>query len=539
MSGCVRIGDRLVGDGAPCLVIAEVGNNHNGSLPAALELIEACARGGADAVKFQLFAGADIVSSDVPSSDYPGWGVEERHPRWIDFLDELALSAADMAVACSRVVELGMLPIVTPAAPRWVDTLEDLDVPAYKIASMDVTNLPLLERVNLTGKPVLLSTGMAGDAEVESALRALFACPVVLLHCVSKYPVEPGEADLGRIRRLARRFDVPTGYSDHSLGAALSVRARELGAVCIEKHVTLDRSSPVPAEHHFSLEPDEFAELAAAVRAAVPGTQPAPEDDVPELAVDRANAGTYRRGWRFARDLSTGSVLSERDLAFVRPAHSDLDPVIGAPVGAVLAHAVHAGQPVHTADLATPRPSIETLDEARARALGAGLAHLDASAVSELGGAYDSGSWDEGNFIASRDGKWDLSVVALDGATPCGFIVASLDDPQTAHLHRVLVAPRFRGTGLGMRLMTALLRRAHSTGALTVNAEVPDASPDTQRFYRRCGFVRAQDEAVAAYLAARGREGTRAEGGTIVEPDGHRSALFVRVFTAAEEAPCS
>ena len=309
----LEIADRTLAAGSPPLIVAEVGSNHDGSLERALELVAAAAAAGAEAVKFQTYAAERLVR---PGHELHRFFCEYALPReWHERLRDAAAAA-------------GLLFLSTPFDPQAADFLAALGVPALKIASADLTNLPLLRRCARHGLPLLLSTGMATTEEVEMAVaeaRAASCRALALLHCVSLYPTPPEKSELSAIPALAERFGLPVGFSDHSLSATLPAAAVALGACLVEKHFTLSRSLPGP-DHAVALEPHEFAAMAAACRetAAALGPQVAavgagesPKRITPELEeVRRASL----RGLYAAADIPAGRILEEGMVALLRPA---------------------------------------------------------------------------------------------------------------------------------------------------------------------------------------------------------------------------
>ncbi len=303
----LEIADRTLAAGLPPLIVAEVGSNHDGSLERALELIAAAAAAGADAVKFQTYAAERLVR---PGHELHRFFAEYALPReWHERLRDAAAAA-------------GLLFLSTPFDPRAADFLAALGVPALKIASADLTNLPLLRRCASHGLPLLLSTGMASTEEVERAVaeaRAAGCRGLALLHCVSLYPTPPEKTELSAIPALAERFGLPVGFSDHSLSATLPAAAVALGACLVEKHFTLSRSLPGP-DHAVALEPDQFAAMAAACRetaAALGAAEETPKRITPELEeVRRASL----RGLYAAADIPAGRILEEGMVALLRPA---------------------------------------------------------------------------------------------------------------------------------------------------------------------------------------------------------------------------
>lgn len=260
----IRIGHRVVGRGHSPLVIAEMSGNHNQSLARALEIVEAAARAGAHALKLQTYT-ADTMTLDSSQGDFfihdPGslWRgkslhalYQEAHTPW-DWHEPLF----------RRCRELGMLAFSTPFDETAVDFLERLDVPAYKIASFENTDLPLIRRVAATGKPMIVSTGMATLAELAelvSTARSAGCRDLILLKCTSTYPASPTSCNLRTIPHLKEAFGCEVGLSDHTMGTGVSVAAVALGATLIEKHFTLRRADG-GVDSTFSLEPEELSQL--------------------------------------------------------------------------------------------------------------------------------------------------------------------------------------------------------------------------------------------------------------------------------------
>jgi N,N'-diacetyllegionaminate synthase len=327
----MRIGDRAIGDGARCFLIAEAGVNHNGDIRLARSLIDAAADAGADAVKFQSFHAESVASADAPKAAYQ---IARTGPEGsqLEMLARLELSADGHAELFAYARERSLIFCSTPFDIASVDLLERLDVPFFKIASGEITHVPLLRRVARTGRPLVMSTGMADLEEVGSALatlRAAGAGDVALLHCVSEYPAPTAEANLRAMASMRAQFGVPVGYSDHTLGLEVAVAAVALGAAILEKHLTLDRAMPGP-DHRASLEPAEFRELVREVR----GVEAALGDGVKGPGRSEiANRAITRRGVFASVDIRKGTVLTPAMLACRRPADgipaSQFDSVVG------------------------------------------------------------------------------------------------------------------------------------------------------------------------------------------------------------------
>ncbi|MCW8138884.1 MAG: pseudaminic acid synthase, partial [Planctomycetota bacterium] len=266
----MKIGEREIGPGHPTFVVAELSANHHQRFDEAVELVRAAKAAGADAVKLQTYtADTMTIASERPEFRVRGgmlWDgrllhdlYQEAYTPW-----EWQPKLKDLAE------ELGLECFSTPFDATAVEFLEAMNVPAHKVASFEVVDLPLLERIGRTGKPVIMSTGMATLAEIDEAVRTLrgAGCPALaLLKCTSAYPAPPEAANLRTIPHLAAAFGVVAGLSDHTLGTAVPVAAVALGAYVIEKHFTLSRDVPGP-DSAFSLEPPEFRQMVDAVRVA-------------------------------------------------------------------------------------------------------------------------------------------------------------------------------------------------------------------------------------------------------------------------------
>jgi N-acetylneuraminate synthase len=323
-------------------IIAEAGINHNGDIELAKELIDVAVEAGANAVKFQTFQTEEIVTESTERTEYQKRSGESSQ---YEMLQTLELSQADhekLVAYCDR-KETEFLS--TPYDPDSVELLETLGVERYKIASADIINKPLLEAVAKTGKPVILSTGMASLGEIEAAvefLRKEGCGRLVLLHCVSCYPADPAELNLGYMETLKRAFDVPTGFSDHTLGTAIPIAAVGMGAAVVEKHYTLDRSMDGP-DHEASLEPDELEEMITKIRdvEAAVGDGSAGRTDCEEQNRPRMRRSLYARD-----ELHEGEKIERSDLRVVRPAEGISPWEIETVVGRTLDCDLEANQPI-------------------------------------------------------------------------------------------------------------------------------------------------------------------------------------------------
>lgn len=349
MAGSFRIGAREVGPEAPVYIVAEAGSNHDRDLERALALVDAAAEAGADAVKFQAFFGPDIGSGwkgDPMPAKYARWGDNLR-----DFYAALALPREFYPALDARCRERGVDFLCSVFSEEALAFVEALDPPAYKIASFELTHSPLLRATARLGKPILLSTGMASLGEIEAALQAIAEAgpaPVAVLHCGSSYPLSVEAANVRAVETIARAFPCPVGYSDHTVGAAVSTVAVALGASVIEKHFTLSRALDGPDHDAFALEPGELKDFVAALRVARGCLGDGIKRRQPE---EEEMARRGRRSLFAARDLPEGHVLAEADLRLLRPGVGLGPDWLPRVVGLRLRRALEADAPLTRAHL--------------------------------------------------------------------------------------------------------------------------------------------------------------------------------------------
>jgi len=319
MTSEFQINGRQIGPGAPVYVIAELSANHNQDFEQAVRLVRAAKEFGADAVKLQTYlpetmtiAGAQEYFKvgagtlwegrtlfDLYGDAFTPW---QWHPKLKAIADEIQIDLFSTAFDASA-----------------LDFLENLGVPAHKVASFELVDIPLIEKMAATGKPLIMSTGMASLAEIDEAVRAARAggaAQIALLKCTSAYPAPAEEMHLNTIPHLANSFGVPAGLSDHTLGIAVPAAAVALGACIVEKHFTLSRSVPGP-DSAFSLEPHEFKAMVDAIR-------------IVEKAVGQVHYGTsgedekmraYRRSLFVVKPVRAGEPLTETNVRSIRPGH--------------------------------------------------------------------------------------------------------------------------------------------------------------------------------------------------------------------------
>lgn len=313
----LEIPNRRIGPGERCFVIAEAGVNHNGELARAMEMVDAAVEAGADAVKFQTFSAERLVTRDAHKAEYQRRQTGAKETQF-EMLQRLELSADAFQRLAEHCRKRNAVFISTPFDEQSADLLETLGVPLLKIPSGEITNLPYLEHIAAKRIPIIMSTGMSSLAEIEAAVGAIRGAgdpALALLHCVSDYPVEPADCNLRAMKTLRLAFEVPTGYSDHSLGIEVALAAVARGASILEKHFTLDRALPGP-DHRASLEPDELASLVRGVRIVESALGHGRKEPSRREA---ANAAAVRKSLVAARNLSAGNVLTAPMIARRRP----------------------------------------------------------------------------------------------------------------------------------------------------------------------------------------------------------------------------
>jgi N-acetylneuraminate synthase len=265
----MKIGKFEIGENRPCFIIAEAGSNHNRDFNNAKKLIDVAVEAGADAVKFQIFSAEAIYSKKTPMASYLKKEklAKDNETLW-DVIKRIEIPrqwTPDLMAYCR---EKGIMFLSTPFDLKAVDELEAAGVEAYKVASFEITHLPMLRKISATGKPIILSTGMASLEDIEVALKAVKeggSSQVALLHCAIAYPPKYEDINLRAMDTMKQAFQVPVGFSDHTMGHVTDVAAVARGACIIEKHFTLSRKQEGP-DHPFSLEPHELKEMITAIR---------------------------------------------------------------------------------------------------------------------------------------------------------------------------------------------------------------------------------------------------------------------------------
>jgi pseudaminic acid synthase len=319
MSNFIEINGRRLGTGLPVFIVAEMSANHNQHFENAVKIIEEAKNAGADAVKIQTYT-PETMSINCDNEYFRiGKGSIWEGRNLYDLYRE-AYTPWDWQPRLKKISnEIGIDLFSTPFDASAVDFLEQMEVPLYKVASFEMVDIPLIEKIARTGKPLIISTGMAFLGEIEETLqtaRNAEATQIALLKCTSAYPAPPEDMNLCTIPHLAEAFGVPVGLSDHSMGIAVPVAAVALGACIVEKHLTLSRDIP-SADSAFSLEPKEFKAMVEAIRTA-------------EKALGKVHYGVgereaksrvFRRSLFVVKDVKEGEMFTEENVRSIRPGY--------------------------------------------------------------------------------------------------------------------------------------------------------------------------------------------------------------------------
>lgn len=307
-----HIGDKLVGDGCPTYLIAEIGRNHNGDMELAKKMIRAAAKVGADAAKFQSFKAEELLIKELPKASHIQETAEQTESAY-QATEAVELKPEDHEELQAYAARQGVTFFSTPEDHAMVDLLDSLLVPVFKIASLDIVYLDLVEKIAGTGRPIILSTGMSYIGEVEKALLTLEKQGVenlVVLHCTSNYPPRYEDVNLKAMQSIAQCFQVPVGYSDHTPSIGVSIAAAALGACVIERHFTLDKTLPGP-DQRLSLMPEEFKQMADEIRSVEKALgSPVKRPVEAEMEMRRL----HRRRLVASRNLDAGTTIKRGDI---------------------------------------------------------------------------------------------------------------------------------------------------------------------------------------------------------------------------------
>jgi N-acetylneuraminate synthase len=354
MNTLFEINNRRVGPHEPVYIVAEMSANHNHNYEQAVQILEATKEAGADAIKLQTYT-PDTLTIRCEKEYFfldsnSSWSGRNLYDLYQEAYTPWEWQPKLKAVA----EELGLGLFSTAFDATSVDFLEKMNVPAYKIASFEIVDHPLIKRVAQTGKPIIMSTGMATLAEIDEAVRIIRETgnnQIALLKCTSAYPARAEEMNLKTIPHLSEAFNLPIGLSDHTMGSAVAVAAVSLGACIIEKHLTLSRSVPGP-DSSFSLEPHEFKEMVEAVRTA----HKALGEVHYGVAGKEAEIRFFRRSLFVIKDMKAGDQFTHDNVRSIRPGHGIHTRYIDEVIGRVASRDIQRGTPL-TLELMSGRAS--------------------------------------------------------------------------------------------------------------------------------------------------------------------------------------
>ncbi|MDI9309697.1 MAG: pseudaminic acid synthase [Limnohabitans sp.] len=312
----MKIGNVVIDKNAPVFIIAELSANHNGSLEVALETVRAAKRAGADCIKLQTYT-ADTITLDCDADDFVIKGTIWDGRKLHDLYKEAYTPWEWHKTIYEEAAKEGLICFSSPFDKTAVDFLEELNSPAYKIASFEITDIPLIEYVALKGKPIIISTGIAELEDIELAVQTCRRAgnnDIALLKCTSSYPAPIEEANMVMVKDLAEKFQVISGLSDHTMGATVPIVATAFGAKIIEKHFILDRSIGGP-DASFSMNEEEFTAMVKSVREA----EKAIGIIDYKLTEKQAKGKDFSRSLYIAEDIKKGDVFTEKNVRSVRP----------------------------------------------------------------------------------------------------------------------------------------------------------------------------------------------------------------------------
>jgi pseudaminic acid synthase len=481
------IGTHRIGADAPVFVVAEISANHGGSLDVALRTIEAAAKAGADAIKLQTYT-PDTLTLDSDSAPFIVRTKNEWAGRTLYSLYAEAMTPWEWHPRLrDAALENGLEWFSTPFDPTAVQFLEDLGAPAYKIASFEVVDLPLVETVAARGKPVIISTGMASLGEIEAALaaaRSMGNSQIALLRCVSAYPADPAAMNLQSIDVLRRLCSV-VGLSDHTRDSTAAICAVALGARVVEKHFILDRSLGGP-DAFFSLEPAEFRHMVDSLRVAesamgAPRFGPSP-DEVPSVA--------FRRSLFLARDVEEGEILSCDAVRSVRPSMGLPAKFLPDVLGRKAVRPLRKATPLRLADVGDPpeSPSI-TLRRATVEDSPMLLDWRNDEHTRAM-------SRNRSPVSAEEHARWLRSVlasghlhlcIAMHGDTAVGQVRLDASDPVATEVS-LTIAPEHRGRHLATTVLRASEVLARGLSIFRLTAFIRTENEASIRTFKAAGW---------------------------------------------------
>ena len=345
----IQVGDRHIGEGAPCFIAAEIGINHNGDLTLAHAMIQAAARAGASGVKFQNYRTADFIADRALRYEYERDGQRINVSQY-DMFKQCELDRDALVQLAAWCRDAGVVFFSTPTSDETLDDLVHAGSPLVKNGSDYLTNVALIAAMARSGLPAVLSTGMSTSEEIDDAVHAFRGAggrELVLTHCTSSYPTPDDEVNLARIPVLGERYGCAIGFSDHTWGTSAAIGAVALGAVFVEKHFTIDKSLPGP-DQAFSSDEEELRELVAGIRRF---ERQRGSVTIAPTASEAAGRAQFRLSCVAARDLPVGHCLESRDIAFRRPGDGLPPKAIDRLVGRRLQRAAVVGQRITEDDV--------------------------------------------------------------------------------------------------------------------------------------------------------------------------------------------
>lgn len=343
MRNYISIAGRKIGPAFPPYIIAELSANHNGDIDRAIAVMMAAKKSGADAIKLQTYT-ADTITLNLKTDDFMVkgglWDGQSLH----ELYQQGSMPWDWHKPLFEKARQIGITIFSSPFDRTAVDLLEDLNAPAYKVASFEIIDLPLIAYMAKTGKPLIISTGMASPSEIEAAIdtaRSSGCKELVVLHCISGYPTPPEQYNLRTISDIAQKFNVLSGLSDHTIDNTTAITSVAMGAVLIEKHVTLDRSGG-GVDDSFSIEPSELNDLCRDTKVAWSSlgkvNYELTEAEKPNIK--------FRRSLYFVKKLSEGDIITEDSVRSVRPGYGIAPRFLDQVIGATVSCDVNYGQPV-------------------------------------------------------------------------------------------------------------------------------------------------------------------------------------------------
>jgi N-acetylneuraminate synthase/N,N'-diacetyllegionaminate synthase len=319
----IKLGNKIIGPGQPCFIAAEIGINHNGDMELAKKMIDAAAEAGADAVKFQNYYTEDFILDKELTYTYVSEGIEITESQF-DMFKRYELSFEQLEILKNHCDSKGVLFFSTPTSKRGIDDLTKLNVELLKNGSDLLVNLPFIRQMAQSKIPTIISTGMALVSEIDDAVRAFEEAggkDLMILHCTSSYPTPDSDVNLLKLESLAKTFNYPIGFSDHTWGIEAAIASVVLGSCFIEKHFTINKELPGP-DHRFSSDPIELKKLVEGVRKTekMLGTS-----KIGPTNSEKTSRFGFRLSCAAARDIAIGETLKQEDIIYIRPA-SGLHP---------------------------------------------------------------------------------------------------------------------------------------------------------------------------------------------------------------------